>query len=490
MTTEGAQRRIKATALAAGLLLVPVLAQAHSFGQIYVLPVPVWLYLYGAAAALALSFVVTAYMLSAAAPATKMQAREIGDTQWVRAARTLLPVLQGLSVACLLLCIATGLWGTENPYGNFNMTFFWVIFVLGFAYATALIGNLYAVINPWRVITAAMGRYRQGCITYPQGLSYWPAFAFYLGFVWIELFGHSTPYSLALILLVYTGINLVGTGLIGARAWFGYCELFSVFFRLIGDMAPLGYRFYGSPSPRQRMNLRAPFTALLKTRVSSVSLLLFILFMLSSTAFDGLHETQIWRRLFWVDLYQAGLQGWVGTNPFAAFPKMNHLYRYWQTFWLLASPFVYLAAYLLFIWFSKLAGRSRLSVRTLALRFATTLLPIALVYNITHYYTLVQSQGIKILSLASDPFNWGWNLFGTSHWFAYTIVPDVVTVWHVQVALIVAGHIVSVYLAHRVALDTFATRRLATLSQLPMLVLMVLFTTMGLWILAQPVSGG
>lgn len=472
-------------------LLVPVSAQAHSFGQVYVLPVPVWLYLYGAAAALALSFVVTGYMLRAAASGGAVRERAIGDAMWVKSARRLLPVLQVLSVFGLVLCIATGLLGTTNPYGNFNMTFFWIVFVLGFAYATAVVGNVYAFINPWRVIAKVLlGRCNEGRIAYPQTLAYWPALALYFAFVWIELFSHSTPYSLAYVLLAYTGINLAGVWLIGARAWFGYCELFSVFLRLVASMAPLGYYFDGHCERKQRMTLRLPFAGVLRAQAASMSLLVFILFMLSSTAFDGLHETQVWRRLFWVDLYHAGLSAWLGTNPLVAFPKMNHLYGYWQTFWLLASSFVYLAVYWLFIWLSKLAGRSALSVHALALRFATTLLPIALVYNVTHYYTLVQSQGVKIISLASDPFNWGWNLFGSAHWFAYTIVPDVVTVWHVQVALIVAGHIVSVYLAHRVALQTFATRRLATLSQLPMLALMIIFTTAGLWILAQPVSGG
>ena len=63
-------------------------------------------------------------------------------------------------------------------------------------------------------------------------------------------------------------------------------------------------------------------------------------------------------------------------------------------------------------------------------------------------------------------------------------------VWHTQVALILFGHIVSVYLAHVVALRVFPTRREAMLSQLPMLCLMVFFTVAGLWILALPMQSG
>jgi hypothetical protein len=43
-----------------------------------------------------------------------------------------------------------------------------------------------------------------------------------------------------------------------------------------------------------------------------------------------------------------------------------------------------------------------------------------------------------------------------------------------------ARHIVSVYLAHVEALRVFPDTRRAVLSQLPMLLLMVIFTTLGL----------
>src|SRR5262249_31139493 len=149
---------------------------------------------------------------------------------------------------------------------------------------------------------------------------------------------------------------------------------------------------------------------------------------------------------------------------------------------------LYLAMYLACIGLAKTATRSTIAVRELALRFAPTLLPIALVYNITHYYTLVITQGTQIVRLVSDPFGFGWNLFGTARWLAAPIIPDAGVVWHTQVWLILFGHIVSVYLAHLEALRVFPTRRQATLSQLPMLLLMVVFTTIGLWILSQPLG--
>ncbi len=166
------------------------------------------------------------------------------------------------------------------------------------------------------------------------------------------------------------------------------------------------------------------------------------------------------------------------------------IYVGYQTLALVLSPFLYLAMYLTCIGLAKAVTRSSIPMRELALRFALTLLPIALVYNVTHYYTLILTQGVQIVRLVSDPFGFGWNLFGSAHWLAAPIILDAGVVWHTQVGLILFGHIVSVYLAHLEALRAFPTRRQATLSQLPMLLLMMGFTTIGLWILSQPLATG
>lgn len=474
-------------ALAAVSLLLPSAAQAHSFGRVYNLPVPFWLYAWGAAAALVASFLVVAYFATAPAPAAATHMRYWMNPYWIPT-RT----LKVLSVLGLLACIVTGLFGSGNSYANFNMTFFWIVFVLGFSYFTALLGGLYAAINPWQVMSEGLERFgsgfARGRVQYPQRLGYSPALLFYMGFIWIELFARTRPFSLAVMLLIYSAINLAGIWLLGRRDWFRYCEFFSVFLRLIAKMAPLEY-LPGKDGGPSRLRLRAPFAGLLEERAERMSLLLFILFMLSSTAFDGLRETLLWVNLFWVDVYQ-WLQPWLGAKPLQSYTVLQPLYMIWQTLWLLLSPLIYLALYVSFIWLAKLLTRSPLPLRELVLRFAYSLLPIVLVYNITHYYTLILTQGVKIIPQLSDPFGFGWNLFGTAAWLRVPIIPDAGGVWHTQVGLILFGHIVSVYIAHREALRTFATPRLATLSQLPMLVLMMCFTTIGLWILSQPIKPG
>lgn len=469
----------------AALLMVNGPAAAHSFGRVYNLPVPLWLYAYGAMAALALSFLVIGYFVSAPATHSAARLRDLGSTAVLHRLR-LIGAFKLLGAGLLVLCIMTGYLGSRDAYRNFNMTFFWIVFVLGFAYLTALVGDVYAALNPWRTLADGISRcwrgYAQGRLRYPAALAYWPALAFYMAFIWIELFGGTRPYSLAQLLLAYTAINLAGIWLVGTAAWFRYCEFFGVFLRLTAKMAPLEWR-------EGRLYGRRPFSGLADAPAEHLSLVLFVLFMLSSTAFDGLHSTTPWVSLFWNDPTGLVTQ-WAGTAPIYAYLQLRPVYLAYESVSLLLSPFVYLAVYLFFVLLAKWIARSPLSLMELSRRFAYSLLPIALVYNITHYYTLILTQGVKIVSLLSDPFGWGWNLFGTAGLWRAPYLPDMAWVWHSQVGLIVLGHIVSVYYAHLEALRVFPSRRAAALSQLPMLVLMMLFTTAGLWILAQPITSG
>ena len=81
------------------------------------------------------------------------------------------------------------------------------------------------------------------------------------------------------------------------------------------------------------------------------------------------------------------------------------------------------------------AGASGLSGsdRSLVPEFVQSLVPIALVYAVAHYFSLLVIQGQYALPLASDPFGYGWDLFGTVD-YAPNIAPfSPNTVWYVQV---------------------------------------------------------
>jgi len=463
------------------LWLLALPASAHSFGKLYTLPVPFWLYGWASAAALLLSFLMLAWFFSQ--PSSQHQQAQIQKRSYREFPRGLQPLLQGLALMALLTCIAAGFLGTQDAYRNISMTLFWIVFVLGLTYITALAGNAYALVNPWRALTRGLA---EGRYAYPPVLGYWPALLLYMGFVWSELFASYTPQSLAIMLLSYTLLNMLATYLFGAKAWFHYGEFFSVIFRLLGKMSPLAYRD-ASVSTVAGWRWRAPGAGLLETQPDSLSEVVFILFMLSSTAFDGLHATQTWALLFWQDAF-ALLSPWLGSNIVTAYAALKPLYLLYQTLALWLSPWVYLAIFAVCLWVMKRITACPEALIQLIYRFSYSLLPIVVVYHFTHYFTLVVGQGSQLPVLLTDPLGLGWNLLALSTVKSSGLLFDMGWVWHTQVAAILLGHIASVWVAHEAARRLYKSSAAVWLSQLPLLILMMAFTVFGLWILAQPLG--
>jgi hypothetical protein len=474
--------------IAATLLLVYREAAAHTMGVSYNLPIPFWLYAFAASAALVLSFLVVGVFVSGQNAAHNFRSVQFAVPEALAPAAALW-VGRALSVFLLLLTLLTALFGTSNPFANFSVTFFWIVFVLGLAYLTALIGDVYALLNPWRALCDGIEALRPGAFrgrfSYPRWLAYYPALPLYMAFIWLELFPQASPRTLGMVLLGYSVLNIVAAALVGADAWFRHGELFAVFFRLIGKIAPIEYVAHKTRASGTSIRLRPPFIGLIEETADHPSIVLFVLFMLSSTAFDGVHQTLPWVQVFWKRIYPA-----LAALIDRPYPFFVGLYYNWQWAMLWLSPFVYLAIYLFFVWLMKLVtGRYR-AVRDLALQFAHSLIPIAFVYNVTHYYTLLLTNAPAMLRLMSDPFGVGWNLFGTARIVQEPISLLAGGVWHTQVVLILLGHVASVYLAHAQALRIFPGSRQALRSQLPMVALTVALTTVGLWILSLPIGAG
>lgn len=475
--------------LAALILLacVPAAVQAHTFGRLYTLPVPFWLYAWGAGSALIVSFLAAGYFMAAPAPApaVRVERRSLEGASWLAALRRwrLPQLLRAASVAMLLLTIATGLFGNQDPLHNISMTAFWVVFLLGGTYATVVFGNVYAWLNPWQTLTAALARvapaFDRARLPWPERLDAWPALALYLALIWIELSLRGTPFTLGAMLAGYTVLNVAAVWAFGSTAWFRHGEVFSVFFRIVGTLAPVDYE--------RGVALRAPGAGALDARPARLATVVFLLAMLASTAYDGLRETQSWSLLFWHDPLGV-FSPLFGDVPIREYIEARPWHRAWDSAWMFVAPFVYFAVYALTVWLSRVVAGSDRPVRELLLDFAYTLVPIVVAYHAAHYATLLLDQGPKILSYASDPFGRGWNLFGTTNKFRAAYLPELDRVWHAQVLLILAGHVASVVLAHHVALRVFPTRLRALASQVPMLLLMLAFTISGLWIMCQPLT--
>lgn len=474
--------------------LLPEAAQAHSFEVAYVLPIPIWIYMYACMAMLVVSFAAIGYFFATPA-AVSLPATSSGATASMGYSGAVAPsavlILRGGATGLLILTIIAGVIGSKDPIVNINMTLFWVVFLLAFAYLTAIVGDLFAIISPWQTLLDVCEKcglnLSKARLSYPEPLGYLPALVWYIGLIWIELFTEQSPFILAKALLVYSAIVLAGAWLFGRTTWLRYGEFFGLFFRLIGSMAPVAYARTPDRGEWQ-WRLRPPFSGIVEDPKEHGTLLLFVLFMLSSTIYDGLHDTQIWLDIYWKHLLQLIEPLWGAVDPKTRSTLIITWHTVYQRSGLILLLALYAGIYLFVIAAAKKIAGIKVPVGRLALRFAYSLIPIAFVYNITHYFTFLVTQMRALPSLISDPFGFGWNLLHLSRAPEQMPLLDMALIWHTEVALILIGHLVSVCVAHMISLRVFQSRRRALLTQVPMLVLMMVYTSVGLWILSLHLS--
>lgn len=436
---------------------------AHAFGQTYTLPIPFWLFLFAAASVVILSFVIIALLFG---ERTQEESKRSGLDKNLGVVAS---IGKAIGVFALILTIVAGV-GNIGAL-SFSITFFWVIFLLGFTYITAIFGNLWSFMNPFRALfefaEALFNKRHKPLLQYPRWLSYYPALLTFFGIIWLELlsYGFSADADrLARLLLAYTAATLLYAYVFGKDAWFKYGEFFSVFFSLVSKVSPIKIA-------SNRITYRKPFSGLLEGDAKNPSLLIFILFMLSSTGFDGFRETTPFRQVAdWLPDF------------------MTKNYQLYQTVFLALTPFILLAIYLLFIALMKKAINSKTSVWGLGLKFSFSLIPIAVAYSAAHYFPLLWVQGPSIFQYISDPLELGWNLFGTADSSIGPGPLSAFTVWYGQVFLIIAGHVAAIYGAHRIAIKTFESQQQAVTSQFPMLILMIIYTVGSLWVIGQPLA--
>jgi hypothetical protein len=121
---------------------------------------------------------------------------------------------------------------------------------------------------------------------------------------------------------------------------------------------------------------------------------------------------------------------------------------------------------------------------------AAGLLPIAVGYLVAHYLTYLLIDGQRIIVAVSDPFQQGWDIFGTAFFEASGAWLPPGLVWTLQLAAVVGGHMIGAWGGHVMAAldappDTDPRRLRAR--QVPLAVVMVALTTLTLWSLGQAI---
>jgi hypothetical protein len=443
--------------------VTPDLPLAHGIGGIRDLPVPAWLFFYSATVVLVASFIALAVLWRRPVLERTSAGRKLPDgLQRVLLSTWLRVLLGAASTAIFVIVAAAALVGDDHVLQNIAPTFVWVVFWVGLVPCVVLFGNLWAVLSPFRAIADAVAWAvaRLGAHwrpeAYPDRLGRWPAVFLLLAFVSMELVyeNPSDPRVLALAIYLYAAITWLGMFVFGRRAWLEGGEAFHVYFGLLGRISPFGI-------VEGRIVVRPPLSGLTRLNVLPGTLA-FVAVMLGSVGFDSVGRTS-----FWLDL-QVRLGGEAARTAVAFAGLVGTI---------LAVALAYLGA---------VAAARALTGHTgeLAAAFVASLVPIALVYVLAHYFSLLILQGQYLIPLVSDPFGRGWDLLGTAGFRPNLAVLTPNVVWYAQVAALVAGHVAGLALAHDRAVGLFERQGYATRSQYAMLVLMVLYTVGGLRLLS------
>ncbi|GGK74585.1 hypothetical protein Sme01_34130 [Sphaerisporangium melleum] len=436
-----------------------MLTLAHGIGGRQDLPIPFVAALIGAVVALLVSFAGLGVLWTEPRLAGALQyARPVaaGIRGLVNAAAWRWAVRVAGLLAAAYFCVGL-LFGPDRA-ANPTAGVFYVLFWVGLVPLSLLFGPVWRALNPLRTLhllaCAALRRDpRRGMRPLPEGLGYWPAAAGLFAFTWLELVGpeRATLPVIGAWLATYSVVMLAGAVVFGS-GWFGKGDAFEAYSDLIGRLAPIGR------NPDGALTWRNPLDGMAGLE-RAPGLVALVVLLLGSTMYDSLSNAPIWVRFIQESGIPAPVLGTAG---------------------LVVVIGLVLAAYLATTaWAGRLGGAE--PGRT-AGELAHSIVPIAVGYLIAHYFTLLLLEGQRTLALLSDPLVVGADWLGTAGWTVSAAGLSPASIAMLQVTVIIVGHVMGTVLAHDRALALFP-RRTAVMGQIPLLVLMVVYTVTGLMLL-------
>jgi len=416
---------------------------AHGVGSRGTLPLPLWQFSWAASAALVLSFVALGVLWKEPKLKQLAAGHPIEGSQNVMRVLTAMARTTGLVLFGLALIAA--FVGEDDEVLNLTPVTVYVVIWVGVPVVSLFLGDVWRAFNPFRTI----GLLFPDDEASPPPQHHWWAAAMLGGFLVLELVhpSGSSPRILGWAMLVYSAVMIAGMARYGRR-WLDSADGFGVLFGFIGAMAPLFIDGEG------RLAWRAPLSGLHTIDIRAGSTLL-ILGVLGGTSFDGFSESPLFTDII------GRPSGWA-----AAPPKFIGL-----------VVIIMIATVLYWVGAKTTASVTGLSHEEAASMFAPSLIPIVLGYAVAHYAQLLLDESQSFWFRLSDPF--GSN--GEAADVNLNLINADAIAW-VQALAIVLGHVAGVLFAHDLAVTNFEPRKAAR-SQQTMLIVMVIYSVAGLWLL-------
>ena len=311
----------------------------------------------------------------------------------------------------LFFLIAPGIIGNESSKTSVTPLILWVFLWIGVPTLGLLFGDVYAKFNPLNLVRISSNKPR----------SVYVSCFLFLGLTWFELVWREpgNPLNIASVFIIlFVGVNLI--------RYFYKKSIIEV------DPLLLLHYLY---SKLKLFNSKPYFRSLINNIGNLAKLYgieYFILLIIGTVTYDGLRETTFWYNQFGEQINNI----WFSTIMFLS---MN-----------LGTIIFYRFA----CYFAIKVGGSELKLNEVSKLFGHTMLPIAFAYHITHYLTLLLFETQTFIYRLNDPIGTGLNLFNVQEpEINYFIEP--IIIWGIQVAVTLLGHMLSVVLAHDLAVKLF-----------------------------------
>ncbi|MCW2956659.1 MAG: fenitrothion hydrolase, partial [Thermoleophilia bacterium] len=437
---------------------------------------------WAATGALVLSFVILA---AGGRRIPRVGTRELRATpawlQRLARARTGGVVAGALGLLWLIVLLATALFGNTLPAANPAPNLVFILGWLGLPRGALLLGRGVLALHPVAALARLGGMGEASLSGRVAATGVWLAWAGLAVFTWLELvYPTATKVRLiAALAIVWVVLGLIAASRWGVRAYREQLDPFGTYARLLASLSPWGTRADG------RLGMRLPLLGANRDVAGTPGLVALVTLLIGTVSYDGLTRTGWWQErvaLATADLARSGIEPADARLMFGTFGFIALVLLAWGLFEAAA-------------WDAARVGRLRTGrgLERAAQQFAPSLLPIALAYVVAHYFSFFAVQVQDLIRYASDPFDQGWDWFGTADRKIRDLrIPSGTTVWFVQVVSIVVGHVAGLLLAHDRALDLAPRRddggpdtRAATRSQVPMLALMLVYTVGGLYFLSE-----
>jgi len=443
---------------------------------------------------------------------------------WLRAllkSRLFQPVLMLLTLAGFVIAILAGFWGTPAGSHNFGIIFVWIVWwAILIIVLVPFFGRLWCTICP--IPGPGEWLQRRGIIQRipgrPHSLRWrWPH---KFRNIWLQNFGFLTVAVFSTIILTRPGITawvLLGMILLGV--------LLSIFFEnrvFCRYVCPVG-GFIGLYSLTSTMELRVKDVQVCKDHTTKDCItgnaqgygcpwLVFPgnlerntycglcteclkscprdnialnlrpfgtdLLVVKGRSLDEAYKALI--MLACALLYSAVLLGpWGWLKNWANMETLDNWLIYvtgFLTINLLVLPGLFWLAVAIS---RKLTGLT-MPVKQLFVDYAYSLVPLGLIGWIAFSFSFVFVNGSYAVSVLSDPFGWGWDLFGTRTIPWTPLLPQLVAL--LQIGLLTAGLVFSMITAYRIGRQHTSTHAQAWRGMLPVSGFITTITLTFLWL--------